>query len=295
MTTSLERSTIRHVAPQVHRRRPRRSIAGPTTSYAVLAAGAIAVLIPLYSIVAVSLQPQNAPVTGLSWPTDPQWGNYVEAWTTGSFDVLTRNSLMVSLAVVLLASTFSILAGYAFATMSFPFKNVIFAVLLIGIALPFEGTILPLYYTLRMLGLTDTPWGVILPEVGLYVSFGTFWMRTAFTTVPAAVIEAGRVDGATPFQILRRLLVPLSWPSITTLFVLFFVWSWNEFLVALVILQDPDQRTAPAGLGYFVGEYTTNVPLLAAGSVIVAAPIIVIYVILQRYIIRGLTQGAVKE
>ncbi len=286
-------ASLPEVAP---RRRPLRASLTPSAllNYLLLGVGAVVVLVPLYSIVAVSLQPRGIPAAGLGWPADPQWSNYVEAWNIGTFGVLLTNSVAIALPVVTIAVLFSTLSGYAFATMRFRGKELIFALLLIGLVLPFEGTIVPLYYTLRALGLTNTMWGVALPEIGLYVSFGTFWMRSAFSQAPPSIVEAAQVDGARQWQILWRVLVPISWPSITTIVILFFIWSWNEFLVALVILQDPASRTAPAGLGAFVGEYTSDVPLLAAAAVIVAVPVVLVYILLQGYVIRGLTQGAVK-
>lgn len=262
--------------------------------YLILGLSALLIAVPFYSIVAVALQPQNSPVVGLSWPSHPHWSNFSDAWTLGMFSTLLRNSLRISLLVVVIGTVTSILGGYAFALMRFRGRTVLFVLALIGLALPFEGTILPLYYDLRNLNLSDSYWGVVLPEVGLYAGFGCFWMMTAFKGVPFAVIEAARIDGANSLTILRRVLAPVCRPAVATLMVILFMWSWNEFLVALVILQSPSSQTAPAGLGYFVGQYTTNLPLLAASAVIVALPVVAVYVLLQRQIIRGLTGGAVK-
>ncbi|GAA2042891.1 carbohydrate ABC transporter permease [Agromyces tropicus] len=273
----------------------RAGVSGVVAKYTILGLGAFLVLVPLYSILAVSLQPRGIPVAGLSWPADPQWSNYVDAWNTGAFNVLLSNSVMIALPVVVIAVFLSVLSGYAFATMKFRGKEFIFAALLIGLILPFEGIIVPLYYTLRALNLTNTMWGVALPEIGLYVSFGTFWMRVAFSQTPPSLVEAAQIDGARPWQVLWKVLFPISWPSVMTIVILFFIWSWNEFLIALVILQDPASKTAPAGLGAFVGKYVSDVPLLAAAAVIVAVPVVVTYVLLQGHVIRGMTQGAVKE
>ncbi|MCL8024474.1 carbohydrate ABC transporter permease [Nocardioides bruguierae] len=267
---------------------------GAWTTYALLGLAAIWVLLPLYAIVAVSLQPQDAQVSGLSWPSDPQWGNYAEAFRQGVFGPLLTNSLKIAVSVALLGTTVSILAGYAFATMEFRFKKPLFVLLLIGLVLPFEGMVLPLFYNLRAFGLTNSAWSVVLPEAALYSSFGIFWMRVAFAAVPSGILEAARVDGASTWRILRSIMLPVSLPSIATLLVLQFLWSWNEFLIALIMLQDPSSRTAPAGLGAFVGEYSVNIPLLAAGAVIVSTPPVLLYAFMQRFVISGLTQGAVK-
>ncbi|WP_138466153.1 carbohydrate ABC transporter permease [Poseidonocella sp. HB161398] len=272
----------------------RRANLNLTVSYAILGLAALAILLPLYSILVVAISPQSAPAIGLGLPADPQWSNFAAAWAQGNFGVLIKNSTVIAVSVVAVAVVFSVLSGFAFSMMEFPGKRLLFLPLLVGLVLPFEAVILPLYYNLRALGLTDSPLGVILPEVGLYVAFGTLWMRAVFAGVSREIVEAARIDGANAMQLLWIVLIPMCRPAITTLVVLFFLWSWNEFLVSLVILQDPLQRTAPAGLGAFVGEYLTNVPLLAAGAIYVALPVVIVYFFLQRYIIEGLTQGAVK-
>jgi raffinose/stachyose/melibiose transport system permease protein len=124
--------------------------------------------------------------------------------------------------------------------------------------------------------------------------FGVYWMQNHFAAVPRELLEAARVDGARSFAILVRILLPISWPAVTTLGVLYFMWSWNQFLLVIVLMQDPDRRTAPAGLGFFVGQYSTDIPLLSAASLIVIGPIVVLYLLFQRNFVSGLTQGAVK-
>jgi ABC-type glycerol-3-phosphate transport system permease component len=119
-------------------------------------------------------------------------------------------------------------------------------------------------------------------------------MRTHFRATPPELIEAARIDGASAATILRRVLLPLARPSLTTLAVLVFMWSWNQFLLVLILIQDPGRRTAPAGLGFFVGQHTTDIPVLSAGTVIVILPILVLYLVFQRSFIAGLLQGALK-
>lgn len=119
-------------------------------------------------------------------------------------------------------------------------------------------------------------------------------MQNHFASVPTELLEAARVDGARSFTVLRRVLLPISWPAITTLGVLYFMWSWNQFLLIIVLMQNPDRRTAPSGLGFFVGQYSTNIPLVSAASLIVIGPIVLLYFAFQRNFVNGLTQGAVK-
>lgn len=156
--------------------------------YAFLTMAATVVLIPLVSLFSVSLQPPESTQTSLSFPTDPAWENYVIAWTKGDFPLplLMINSLIVAGIVVPLGVTVSVLAGYAFGTMRFPGSNVLFYIFMIGLVMPFEATIVPLYYQLRSMGLINNLWGVILPQVALFCAFGIFWMRQFFMASPAA-------------------------------------------------------------------------------------------------------------
>lgn len=262
--------------------------------YAVLTGFSVLILLPFVSIVFVALGPEGAQVNGLQWPEEIDFGNFTRAWDVGGFGRLLLSSLIVAVVVVPVATVLSILAGYALGTMQFRGRGLVFGSLLIGLVLPYEAAIIPLYYDLRDFGLIDTYWALILPEIGLSVAFGAFWMRAYFLSSPASLTEAARLDGANSWQILWRVHLPGARPAITTLMVLFFLWSWNEFLLALVLIQDPDKRTAPAGLGLFMGERTVDIAGLSAGAIIITAPILIVYLVLQRHFIRGMLEGAVK-
>jgi raffinose/stachyose/melibiose transport system permease protein len=159
---------------------------------------------------------------------------------------------------------------------------------------PEEAMVVPLYFDLRDLGLTDTYWALILPQIGMSVAFGSFWMRAFFSSAPRSIVEAARIDGASSWTTLWRVLVPFGRPAILTMMVLVFMWTWNEFLLALVMVSSENLRTAPLGLAFFQGQHTSDLTLLAAGAVIVATPVVVVYVLLQRHFIRGMLTGAVK-
>ena len=299
MTTStVERPIDSASAGAPPRRRPTtggRGIVSKVALYGFLCLSAALVLLPLLSIVSVALQPAGTPVSGLQWPSDPQWSNFVSAWTRGKFSQLMLNSALIAIIVVPIGTVVSVLAGYAFGTMKFKGSTVLFYVFMIGLVMPFESTVVPLYYNLRALNLIDSYWGVILPEVALYSAFGIFWMRSFFMSMPPALVDAARIDGATSWRVLTDVLLPLAKPAIITLSTLFFIWSWNEFLLSIVVLTSPEVQTAPAGLGLFVGQRLSDIPGLSAGAIIISIPILILYVLLNRKIISGLLQGAVKE
>ena len=203
--------------------------------------------------------------------------------------------MLVALLVVSVALVLSILAGYAFGTMRFPGSTLLFYLFLLGMMVPAEAIVIPLFFDLRTLGLTDTIWAVAAPQIAQSVAFGTFWMRSQFRAMPPNLIEAAAIDGAGGMGTLWRIMVPPSLPSIATVMVLMFMWTWNEFLIPLVMSPGGQWRTAPLGLAIFKGQYTADHALLAAAGVIIAAPIIVVFLALQRYFINGMLEGAAKE
>ena len=219
--------------------------------------------------------------------------NYVKLLDAG-FGRNILNSLVLCLASVAISTVLSILSGYAFGLMRFRGSTAMFYVFLLGLMVPEEALIVPLYFDLRDLQLTDTYWALILPQVALSVAFGTFWMRAFFVATPRSLLEAARIDGASSWTTLWRVLVPFGRPAILTMMVLVFMWTWNEFLLALVMVSSENLRTAPLGLTFFQGQHTSDLTLLAAGAVIVATPVVLVYVVLQRHFIRGMLTGAVK-
>lgn len=261
-------------------------------NYAVLILVALTVLWPLGTIIVKAFGPQSV-AASREGSFHPE--NFATAWVEGRFSQYMGTSVLVALIVVSVATVVSILAGYAFGTMRFRGSTPLFYLFLLGIMVPTEAIIVPLFFDMRTFGLTDTLWGVALPQIAQSTAFGTYWMRAYFRGVNVSVIEAARIDGAQPRQILWSVLVPMGRPAITTMVVLFFMWTWNEFLIPLVMSPTGSFRTAPLGLALFQGQYTQGVALLAAGAVLVALPIVILYFFLQRHFIRGMLEGAVKE
>ncbi|WP_214415438.1 carbohydrate ABC transporter permease [Sphaerisporangium fuscum] len=258
-------------------------------NYTVLIVFAAFALFPIVSILSAALGPDDAQggSAGLA--------NFARAWEIGRFGSYLRTSLAISAFVVVLAVVLSVMSGYAFGTMRFRGQGVLFNLLLLGIMMPSEAVAVPLFFDLRTIGLTDTFWAVALPQVAMSVSFGTFWMRAYFRSSSRAIVEAARIDGASHWRTLWQVLVPPARPAIVTLTVLVFMWTWNEFLIPLIMVTKESLRTAPLGLTFFQGQYTSGFTLLAAGAVIVATPVVVFYLFLQRHFIRGMLEGSVRE
>jgi raffinose/stachyose/melibiose transport system permease protein len=265
-------------------------------SYAVLGAFAIVAIYPILSIVLLAFHRRSDLVTGFDIPDRLSFDTFKQAWELGGFGRGLLNSFIVAASVAIATAVLSTLAGYAFGAMRFRGSEALFYLLLIGLIFPYEATVIPLYYVFKDAGLTDSYWALILPQIGLSIPFGTFWMRAFFRSTPISLVEASRLDGATSLATLLRVLLPQAKPALTTLVVLVFMWTWNEFLLALVMIQSDDLRTAPLGLALFAGANRTQDPTLtAAAAVLVALPVVIVYVFLQRSFIRGMFAGGVKE
>ncbi|GHD49573.1 carbohydrate ABC transporter permease [Mycetocola manganoxydans] len=260
-----------------------------TANYLILGVFALIVLGPLGLILTRALGPQSASVGREGRLL--HWENFADAWEIGRFGQYLLTSVTVALIVVVTSVTVSILAGYALGTMRFKGATFFFYLFLVGIMVPTEAFIVPLYFDLQMLGLTNTVWGVALPQIAMSIAFGTYWMRAYFRSASGAMMDAARLDGAGTMRILWQVLVPNARPAITTLVLLVFLWTWNEFLIPLVMSPNGSVRTAPLGLAFFQGQYTQGTALLAAGAVMVALPVVVLYVVLQRHFLRGMLTG----
>lgn len=271
-----------------------RAVTGRLAAPVVLTLFMAAVLVPFASLLLAALQPAGAPLTGFALPDGLHFENFSRAWSAAGFGTLLRSSVVIALCVVPAAVVCATLAGYALATLDVPGRGRLYAYLLLGLSIPTEGTIIPLYYDLRAIGLTNTVPGLALAEIAAFMPFGVFWMRAHFSTMPRSLMEAARLDGASSWATLWRILLPNSRPAVTTLGVLYFVWSWNQFLLPLILIQDPARRTAPAGLGFFTGQFGVDVPLLAAATLIVIAPVVLVYLFFQRHFISGVLSGALK-
>lgn len=264
-------------------------------SVLVLSVVSVITLAPLVGVVLSSLTPQSENSGGFDIPSRLEWANFRAAWLDGNFGTYVRSSVIVTVLVVALTAVLSILAGFAFARLSFWGSSVIFYVILVGLTLPAEAFIIPLYFDLRSLNLTDTYASLVLPQTAQSLAFAVFWMRNQFRTFPGELIEAARIDGARDLIVLWRVMVPASIAPIMTMCLLIGMWTWNEFLLPLVMIVSDDRRTAPLGLAFFQGENLTNYSLMSAAGVIVALPIVVLYIVLQKRFISGMVSGMTSK
>lgn len=254
----------------------------------------IVTILPLISMLSAALQPADRNPTGLVWPTDPQWINFVTAFQAGHVLELMVSSLGIVLIVVPASVLIATMAGYALGNLRIPGNRFILLAFVVGLTIPFESLIIPIYYQMQSLGLLNTPWSVGFALIGLFMPFSVAWMRAHFVGVPVELSEAARVDGATVWQEFRRVQLPLAGPAISALAILLFLWTWNQFILPVVLIQDPLDRTVAGALTFFQGQYYASIPLLNAGALIIITPAIIVFLIFQRQFIRALLQGAVK-
>lgn len=261
---------------------------------ALLLALMLFTILPFISIFMTALHPSGSVPGGLEWPADPQWGNFVEAFHVADMPALLLSSTFIVLAVVPVSLIISTMAGYAIGLLKIPGSNVLLSLFVFGLTLPFPGIIIPIYFLERSIGLYNTRFAIVLPLIALYMPFAVFWMRAHFVNMPSEISEAARVDGATTWDLFWRIHFPLARAPIASLGILMSVWTWNQFLLALVLVEDPSQRTMAGALGAFQGHYATDIPLLCAGTILILVPTLVIFVLFQRQIITALLQGSVK-
>ncbi len=269
-------------------------VRGNWLPYLILTVFLVGALLPFIGIVLTAFKTTTELVNSpFSLPQEWRWENFVEAWNGARFDDYFVSSLIVVVPVVVISTALSTMSGFGFGMFRFRGDNLLLLVILLGLMVPFEAVIIPLWQIMGDLRLRDTYWALILPQVALSFAFGTFWMRANFRNMPAELVDAAVVDGCTTWDVLWRILFPLSRPALLSLVVLLFMWTWNEFFLVLVMASG-DLRTLPVGLALLRGRYAADVPVMAAAAIMVFLPVLIIYIFFQRNFIEGVISGALK-
>jgi multiple sugar transport system permease protein len=274
-------------APKSRRRRG--LTPGALMLHALLIAGSVVMLLPFAWMLSTSLKlPPDIFTYPPVWiPSPIAWQNYAKTVTVMPFGRFYLNSLIVTTGVTLLQLLTSSLAAFAFARMRFPGRNALFLLYLATLMIPFQVTMIPNFIVVRALGWYDTYQALILPPA--FSAFSTFLLRQYFLGIPRDLDEAARLDGATSLRIWWQVIMPLAGPAIAALATFVSLNTWNDFLWPLIITNSPEMRTLPVGLSTFQGQFKTDWNLLMAGSVIAMVPVLLVYIIGQRWFIRGIT------
>jgi len=261
----------------------------------ILLVFALYALMPIYLVLLASVRGEADLFSG---PLTPPWpidlSNYQRVWFESGFSQFVINSLVISVGAMILVLLTAPLAGFAFAKLKFRGKEAVFALFLAGLVVPAPSVIVALYGDLQMLGLLNTRIGVVLPQAALLLPFSIFMMRTVMEDVPDELLEAATIDGATPFETYIKVVVPVVKPGLLSLALIAFLFSWQEYLLPLVVIQDEALKPLTVGAASLQGRYGVDYGGIAAAGVIAFAPIVVLFLILQRSFTRGLTAGAVK-
>ncbi len=272
---------------------------GPTLVRSVLVHVALAVVglivaIPLYWTVISSLTTNTAIfATPVEWvPPALHLENFSQALAAAPFGRYFFNSALVGVAVTCTTLVTSALAGYGFAKFRFPGRRLLFVVVLVALMAPFQAIMIPLFILARQLGWLNSYAGLIVP--GAVSGFGIFLMRQFMSKLPDALLEAARLDGSNELQLFFSIVLPLSRSALSALAVLTFLASWNNFLWPLIVVQNTDLLTVPLGIVQFRGSYFTNYTQILAVSLLAAAPVIVLYLIMQRQIIETFSSSGIK-
>jgi multiple sugar transport system permease protein len=252
------------------------------------------IAIPLYWTVISSLTTNDSLFTGvITWiPPALHIENYANAFQAAPFGRYFLNSAVVAVVVTATTLLTSALAGYGFAKCRFPGRNVLFAVVLAALMVPFPAIMIPLFVLVRQLHLLDSYAGLIIP--GAVSGFGIFMMRQFISRLPDALLEAARLDGCNELQIFWFIVLPSSRSALAALAVLTFLASWNNFVWPLLVVQSPDYTTVPLGLALFRGAYATNYTQILAASLVAAAPVVLLYLAMQRQIIASFISSGLK-
>ena len=261
---------------------------------AVLVLAAVVTLYPLIALVTTALAPSSSS-GGLSFGGHPSLRGFSYAWQAGDFSRYMLNTAIVTVTVVLVSAVCAIMSGYAIALAKPPGAKWVLYAAVFGFMLPVEALIVPWYYEFRTFNVVNTYWAMILPQVAQSIAFGTFWMYVAFRSVPPSLAESARMDGASSFSLLWRILVPNVAPAVKTMAALVFLWTWNSFLLPLVMISNSSLYTVTVGLSVFQGAHFNNYSALAAGSCLAALPVVVVYLFAQRSFIKGIFAGSLVE
>ena len=262
---------------------------GHLALHAILIGGSVFMLLPFMWMLSTSLkEPREIFTYPPMWiPSHIAWENYATVTSVMPFGRFYFNSFVVAASVTLLQILTSSLAAFAFARLSFWGREVLFLLYLATLMIPFQVTMIPNFILMRFLGWYDSYQALILPPA--FSAFSTFLLRQYFLGIPMDMDEAARMDGASSFRIWWQIVMPLSGPVMAALAVFTFLASWNDFLWPLVITTSLEMRTLPVGISAFQGQYNVQWHLLMAGSVIALLPVLIIYVIGQKWFVRGIT------
>ena len=264
--------------------------------YVILIIVAVIQIFPLIWLLDFSLASSSEMFTNglLVMPKKIQWGNYVKAFVDGNFLWYLKNSILINGLAVLLVIVVSIMSAFACRRMKWKLSTFVKTLLLMGLMIPIHATLLPNYKIYSRLGMTDTIWALLIPYVAFSLPQGLFLMTSFMESIPVELEEAAVMDGCGIYRILFQIITPMLKSSIATVAIMTFLNNWNEFMMASTYLSSDKWKTLPFSVLEFTGEYSSNYAVQFEVMALTAAPAVIVYIILNKHITKGVAMGAVK-
>ncbi len=260
--------------------------------YIILSIIGLAMVMPFIWMIVTSISTQEDITKFRIIPREIKLSNYIEVFRQVPFHLFYLNSLWSTIVITIGKLITASLAGYAFARIKFRFRDAIFLTYLATLMIPQQVTMIPIFIVFKKIGWVDTYAGLIFPQI--FTAYGTFMMRQFFLTIPKEIEESAKIDGANNFIIYFKIFLPLSKPALASLGTFAFIWSWNNFMWPLIILNSLKKMTLPVGISMFQSMYSTQYNLLMAAAVLAIVPVIVVYLFVQRFFKKGIATSGLK-
>ena len=278
-----------------YRLKRRNSIAGKTGIYLVLIIITAIMIIPFLWMLSASIKSDREVfmMNPFVWiPELPKWDNYIKIWTKIPLFTFVKNTIFLTIVVTFLQLLTSSFAAYSFAKLEFKNKNALFLAYIATIAMPWQVYMVPQFIMMRGMGLNNKLTAMICLQA--FSAFGVFLMRQFYEGIPNDLCEAARIDGMNEYKIYAKIMLPLSKPALSTLTIFTFVATWNDYLGPLIYLKTENKKTIQLGLKMFIGQYSSEYGLIMAGSVVSLIPVIIVFLILQKYFVEGVASTGLK-
>lgn len=273
----------------------KKAVLGKVIVYVILILIALIMIIPFLWMLSASIKSdrevfQMNPFVFI--PENPRWSNYVDIWTKIPFAKFVENTVFLTIVVTLLQLLTSSFAAYSFAKLHFRHKNGLFLAYIATIAMPWQVYMVPQFIMMRKMGLNDKLLAIICLQA--FSAFGVFMMKQFYEGIPDDLCEAARIDGMSEYRIYSSIMLPLSKPALSTLTIFTFVATWNDYLGPLIYLKTQEKKTIQLGLKMFISQYSSDYGLIMAGSVLSLIPVLIVFLILQKYFVEGVASTGLK-
>lgn len=269
--------------------------AGGMITYLVLAINAAVVIMPLIWVVITSFKTNKEYVmNSYALPQHWEFDNFTKAFNQINMPILFKNSIVVCCLSVVIVILITAMAAYVIARFNFKFGKFCNTYFIIGMMIPLNSAIIPLFISFSKLKLTNSLLGLVIPYVAFQIPMGIFLIGNYMRSLPNELEESAMIDGCSSVKIFYKIIFPLCKPIFATFGIITFITNWNEFLFALVLLTSPEYQTIPIGLASFKGEHSFDTPVMLAAVLMTIIPVIILYIAFHKQIISGMTSGAVK-